>query len=84
MRVISKQEARALGKTHFFTGIPCKNGHVAKRRVDSGSCVPCRREAAKRQYDRIKADPLLYAEHIARSIAYGRGEPYYRSAACAS
>jgi hypothetical protein len=41
MDIISRAEAKAQGLTHYFTGKPCKNGHVAKRLV-AGACVECR------------------------------------------
>lgn len=29
------------GQTRYFTGKPCKNGHVAERRVSDGRCIEC-------------------------------------------
>lgn len=41
-KIISREEARALGLKKFFTGKPCnKYGHVCERRTDNGSCVDC-------------------------------------------
>lgn len=31
----------ALGVRHFFTGIPCTRGHVAKRYASTGQCTEC-------------------------------------------
>ena len=39
--IISKKQAKELGLTHYFTGIPCKNGHIDKAYVSSGSCFEC-------------------------------------------
>jgi len=39
--IISRAEARAQGLKRYFTGKPCKRGHVAERFV-SGECVPCK------------------------------------------
>jgi hypothetical protein len=41
MEIISKLEASLLGLKHFFTGVPCRNGHVANRLVSSGTCIEC-------------------------------------------
>ena len=41
MRVLSKQQARAQGLTRYFTGKPCKRGHIAERMVSSRHCVVC-------------------------------------------
>lgn len=40
----SRKEAKALKATHYFTGKPCKNGHIAPRGV-WGRCVECYRES---------------------------------------
>jgi hypothetical protein len=39
--IISRADARAKGLKRYFTGKPCKRGHVVKRRVDTGDCVEC-------------------------------------------
>lgn len=44
MEVISRAEALASGRTHYFTGKPCKRGHIAKRFVTSHGCAECRGE----------------------------------------
>lgn len=40
-------EAKRVGAAHYFTGKPCKNGHVAKRTARNGVCVACMAEATK-------------------------------------
>lgn len=35
------KEAREIGSTRYFTGKPCKHGHVAPRRTSGGHCVEC-------------------------------------------
>lgn len=52
--IISKQEAQALGLKRYFTGKPCKHGHVEERRVASGQCFGCIRQRKRELY---KADP---------------------------
>ena len=39
----SRSEAKALGASHYFTGLPCSRGHVALRKT-KGVCVDCERE----------------------------------------
>lgn len=39
-----KQAARDAGEMHYFTGQPCKRGHVAKRFLNGGHCMECNRE----------------------------------------
>lgn len=48
MDIISQSEAKILGQKHFFTGIPCQNGHNDKRFTSDRSCVVCRREKARK------------------------------------
>lgn len=36
----TRAEAKATGATHYFTGEPCKHGHVAPRKT-KGACVAC-------------------------------------------
>lgn len=36
----TRAEAKASGATHYFTGVPCKHGHVAPRKT-KGACVEC-------------------------------------------
>ena len=33
--------AREKGLKRYFTGKPCKNGHIAERKVVNGTCVTC-------------------------------------------
>jgi len=35
------QEARDLGHKHYFTGRPCKRGHLSKRFTSTRQCVDC-------------------------------------------
>jgi hypothetical protein len=39
--IITKQEAVKLGLDRYFTGKPCKHGHIAERRVRNSGCVKC-------------------------------------------
>lgn len=40
MRVISCKKAKALGRKRYYTGRPCKHGHIAERYV-TGGCIVC-------------------------------------------
>lgn len=39
--VITRVEAKRRGMSRYFTGKPCKRGHVAERNVSSWGCVEC-------------------------------------------
>ena len=49
----TRSEARAQGAKRFFTGEPCRNGHVAPRYTSIGCCCECQRLA----FLRWRADP---------------------------
>jgi hypothetical protein len=43
-KIISRAEAKRRGLKTYFTGRPCKRGHVSERRVGSQTCVECERQ----------------------------------------
>jgi hypothetical protein len=47
MEIITRQEAIAQGLRHYFTGEPCRRGHIAPKRT-TGGCLVCQKEAMKR------------------------------------
>ena len=50
MDIISRKTAFEIGLKAYFTGNPCRNGHINKRLVSSKVCIQCSRE----WYDRNK------------------------------
>lgn len=43
MKLVSRKEAKEKGLPHYYTGIPCKHGHVSKRRTSNATCLECHR-----------------------------------------
>jgi hypothetical protein len=41
MEIITRTEAKEKGLTHYFTGKPCKHGHISEKTVSGGNCVEC-------------------------------------------
>lgn len=41
LNLISRAAARERGKKRYFTGKPCRHGHLISRLVSSGKCVEC-------------------------------------------
>lgn len=39
--LIDRQKAHSFGRKRYFTGKPCKYGHVAQRFVTTGGCTEC-------------------------------------------
>lgn len=50
------------GLTHYFTGTPCKRGHIAKRLVSNKSCVVCAEEARKKNQSKYRNTRAEYRE----------------------
>lgn len=43
-KFVSRKDAASKGLKHYFTGEPCRRGHVAVRRVSSSACTVCSRD----------------------------------------
>lgn len=69
----TRAEARERGFAHFFTGKPCKHGHVAPRYVSTTQCVSCQLEHA-RQHGGWGARPSAqkYLDRV-RAVVTARG-----------
>jgi hypothetical protein len=52
--MVNKKEATEKGLTFYFTGKPCKHGHISERLVKGGSCRECKNSisAKKRNENR--------------------------------
>lgn len=46
----SPKEARASGSLHYFTGKPCKQGHVTKRFTSGKTCYKCNAIAVEKHH----------------------------------
>jgi hypothetical protein len=51
----SREEAIEAGEIFYYTGLPCKNGHLAKRYTTSGQCIECARAIFRAKAERIRA-----------------------------
>jgi len=63
----SRSEARLSGQKRFFTGTPCKRGHVCQRSARNGSCIDC--ENARNRIALLRAkkgDPARFKRYEAR------------------
>lgn len=63
-----RADAISKGAKKYFTGRPCKSGHVAERRTSNGNCLVCEAETyqcwAKSNPEKIKqAQVKSYAKH---------------------
>ena len=46
--MVSRKEAMEAGLERYFTGKPCKSGHIAERYVNDGHCLCCNAEKNKK------------------------------------
>lgn len=72
MEIITKKHAKELGLVRYFTGKPCKKGHVAERHVKTGGCIPCRLEFEKNSDSRDR-----YAKSGKGILAYSKAQSKY-------
>jgi hypothetical protein len=60
MDIISRKEAKARGLKQYFTGKPCKRGHISKRLLSTGVCLECSKISCSnfyvenKEYNRIR------------------------------
>lgn len=52
---ISRQEAIEAKVNRYFTGGPCKNGHVSERWTLNGGCIECQTEARRELSERLRS-----------------------------
>lgn len=72
--IVTRKEAKERGLKQFYTGEPCKSGHVVTRITINGQCLECNRlknrewylsnQDAKREYDRkrLEASPDIHKD----------------------
>jgi hypothetical protein len=65
MELISRLDAQRAGRRRFFTGKPCKHGHLAERFVSNAGCVQCvnfkTMPSAAAPNALVPQSPLLYS-----------------------
>ena len=64
LEIITRAEAKKRGLKRYFTGKPCKHGHVAVRHI-AGRCIECR-----------KMDETLYHKDIDKKRLWARNNYY--------
>lgn len=56
--LFTRVDAAMRGLTRFYTGKPCKNGHIAERYVSNRHCISCNAtKARERERQRSRHDP---------------------------
>jgi 5-methylcytosine-specific restriction endonuclease McrA len=81
--IITRDEALALGLGRYFTGEPCKNGHVAERYARGRACVECTlianrvKDAPKKKPDSWRSPENKKKARAIREEARAMGLPRY-------
>jgi hypothetical protein len=71
----TRQEARDSGSKAYFTGLFCKQGHVAKRWTATGNCSECQRNHTKQWSEKNPEKVAAYfnsVKMIEKRREYGR------------
>lgn len=77
--IIGRADALARGLKRYFTGKPCKHGHVAERRLPSNNCTECARQTAPVYHKRYRSTPEFKARHAAEvRVAYRAKHPNWK------
>jgi len=74
MNIVSRDDAKKQGLTHYFTGKPCKYGHYATRSIKGRKCLECDRINKKRirlaNPEKVREQKrIAYYKHIEKSLA---------------
>ena len=72
---ISRAQAKAQGLKQYFTGKPCKHGHVASRWTNSGKCSECSRLADAKRYAEKGQAAEYKTENRARAKRWKAANP---------
>lgn len=82
MKTITLAEARAAGLIRYFTGAPCRRGHIAERYTNGATCVQCLYE--HRAQESARGDEKYLSQHQRKTRgliedARTRGEKHYNT-----
>ena len=77
---ISRHIAKKNGSNKYFTGLPCKNGHISERYVIGNKCVKCKQEIGLKYYE-SNSDKINRLGKIYRKSEEGKAalESYRKS-----
>ena len=60
--------AKQKNEKYYFTGKPCKNGHVSKRNTHNGTCYECVQKASNVCYHKTRTSPEKRKQQILTRI----------------
>lgn len=65
MEIISRNEAQKQGLPRYFTGKPCKHGHIAERYVSGFGCCVCQFILMRKKRENVSFKEKERAERLA-------------------
>lgn len=74
------KDAKRLGHMYYYTGKPCKHGHIALRAARNQSCVEC--EEARKYRDGSQGRKAQVRRTEARQLAKKQGNKRYHGKPC--
>lgn len=81
MNIIERPEAKKLGLIRYFTGRPCKRGHISERQVSNSNCCECdlhNERSANMTIDKIERRRFLQSKEGRSSEARARNNQAMR------
>lgn len=73
MLPIDRATALAIGASHFYSGVPCRRGHLSKRTASRNTCLECNM-IASRKYKTTEKAAITYANKVQRLKNAGQWE----------
>lgn len=70
-KLVSRKDAKARGLKRYFTGKPCKHGHIGERQTCDGRCMECRTSPEAKEYQKTYG-AQYYLDNIESKKAYSR------------
>jgi 5-methylcytosine-specific restriction endonuclease McrA len=65
--IVTRKQAKASGLKYYFTGKPCKHGHIAKRNTIDGGCYDCCLKQSRAWKARNQERVIKYATDWAKA-----------------
>lgn len=62
-KIVNRAEAIKNGSSVYYTGMPCKKGHVVQRYTTNGACLECIRLARVSEKEAIKVGRMQVSAH---------------------
>jgi hypothetical protein len=69
MNVISKKDAKTQGLKRYFTGKPCKFGHIEARYIGNGKCIACPNRWRKNRPIKWPTGKKAHVDYVTREEA---------------